>query len=76
MSFAKRHPFVFQVIFATVKTSIADLIVQTTVEGKDFKDVDWRRNAVFVAFGGENSAVTIRPSRVNCIRAWSHCCHC
>lgn len=35
---------------ATGKTSLADLIVQKA-SGKDWKDIDWRRNAVFTVFG-------------------------
>lgn len=49
MNWAKENPFTFQVTIATVKTSLADIIVQKTVEGK--KEIDWKRNAVFVAFG-------------------------
>ena len=45
----KRNPFTFQVIIATVKTSIADFLVQKYIEGKE--QIDWGRNAVFVAFG-------------------------
>jgi len=47
-TFPKRKPFATNVIVATVKTSIADLIVQTG-EGKE--KYDWNRNAVFTAFG-------------------------
>ena len=51
LSFAKRNPFAFQVIVATVKTSAADLVTQVVAEKKGLKDVDWRRNGVFVVFG-------------------------
>ncbi|GAX19032.1 hypothetical protein FisN_8Hh255 [Fistulifera solaris] len=50
-SFTKEHPFAFQLIVATVKTSAADLVVQTVAEGKQLSEVDWRRNGIFVVFG-------------------------
>ncbi|GKY93847.1 hypothetical protein MPSEU_000351600 [Mayamaea pseudoterrestris] len=50
-SFAKRNPFLFQLGVATGKTAGADLIVQVVAEGKDFTQVDWRRNGIFVVFG-------------------------
>lgn len=51
MSFPKDHPFAFQLIIATVKTSAADLVVQMVAEGKQLSEVDWRRNGIFVVFG-------------------------
>jgi len=48
MTFPKRRPFATNIIVATVKTSLADLIVQKG-EGKD--EIDWKRNGVFTAFG-------------------------
>lgn len=51
MSFPKDHPFAFQLFIATVKTSAADLVVQTVAEGKQLTEVDWRRNGIFVVFG-------------------------
>jgi len=47
-TFPKRRPFATNCIVATVKTSIADLVVQKA-EGK--KDIDWQRNGAFTAFG-------------------------
>merc|ERR1719479_353720 len=47
-TFPKRRPYATNIIVATVKTSIADLIVQKA-EGK--KEIDWGRNGVFTAFG-------------------------
>lgn len=49
-TFPKRKPFATNLIVATVKTSAADLVVQGG-EGKDFKDLDWKRNGVFTVFG-------------------------
>jgi hypothetical protein len=43
------HPFLFGVVFAGIKTSLSDLLVQKVVERKE--RVDWRRNAAFAAFG-------------------------
>lgn len=48
VTFPKRQPFATNIIVATVKTSLADLVVQKA-EGK--KEIDWSRNAVFTAFG-------------------------
>lgn len=48
MTFPKRRPYATNIIVATVKTSIADVLVQG-MEGKD--EIDWKRNAVFTAFG-------------------------
>jgi len=45
------HPFISQVLIATVKTSIADVVVQMVVEKKKFSDIDWRRNLLFTTFG-------------------------
>lgn len=51
-SFAKENPFLFQLGVATVKTAAADIVVQTAVEGKRSPfEIDWKRNAIFVAFG-------------------------
>lgn len=47
-TFPKRQPFATNVIVATVKTSVADLIVQKA-EGKE--KIDWQRNGAFTAFG-------------------------
>jgi len=47
-TFPKRRPFATNIIVATVKTSLADIVVQKA-EGK--KDIDWSRNGVFTAFG-------------------------
>eukprot|EP00947_MAST-08B_sp_MAST-8B-sp1_P001062 g1062.t1 len=32
-------------------TSLADLLVQTKIEGKEWHEIDWRRNFVFLTFG-------------------------
>jgi hypothetical protein len=51
LSFPKDHPFAFQLMVATTKTSVADLLVQLVAEGKSLSEVDWKRNGIFVAFG-------------------------
>jgi len=48
VTFPRRQPFATNVIVATVKTSVADLIVQKA-EGKE--KIDWQRNGAFTAFG-------------------------
>mmetsp|Transcript_14120 Transcript_14120/g.21557 ORF Transcript_14120/g.21557 Transcript_14120/m.21557 type:complete len:257 (-) Transcript_14120:1174-1944(-) len=50
-SFAKRHPFLFQLGVSTAKTMGADLMSQTVAEGKSFDEIDWKRNGIFVVFG-------------------------
>lgn len=51
LGWGKKNPFAFQVIIATVKTSLSDLVVQKTIEGKKWEEIDLKRNLVFVAFG-------------------------
>ena len=48
---ARRHPLAFGCGFSSLKTSSADLICQTQVEGKEWKDVDWRRTSIFGLWG-------------------------
>ena len=50
-SFPKDHPFAFQLMVATGKTSAADLMCQTVAERKSWDEIDWRRNGIFVVFG-------------------------
>mmetsp|Transcript_24217 Transcript_24217/g.35881 ORF Transcript_24217/g.35881 Transcript_24217/m.35881 type:complete len:250 (-) Transcript_24217:156-905(-) len=50
-SFAKRHPFLFQLGVSTCKTMGADIMAQTVAEGKSFNEIDWKRNGIFVVFG-------------------------
>ena len=49
--FPRTYPFAFQAMFATCKTAISDLVVQVAIEGKDTKDINWKRTGVFAAFG-------------------------
>ena len=50
-SFAERNPFLFQLGVATSKTSAADIMVQVVVEKKNYDELDWKRNGIFVVFG-------------------------
>jgi|TARA_B100000524_G_scaffold318185_1_gene197559 glycine cleavage system regulatory protein len=45
----KTHPFKFGVAFSTLKTSLADWLVQKYVEKRE--KIDWRRNSAFTLFG-------------------------
>eukprot|EP00617_Octactis_speculum_P021561 CAMPEP_0185752756 /NCGR_PEP_ID=MMETSP1174-20130828/11537_1 /TAXON_ID=35687 /ORGANISM="Dictyocha speculum, Strain CCMP1381" /LENGTH=413 /DNA_ID=CAMNT_0028430321 /DNA_START=16 /DNA_END=1257 /DNA_ORIENTATION=+ len=45
------NPITFGVVFSTVKTSGADLMVQLQVENRPWQDIDWRRNSAFGLFG-------------------------
>lgn len=49
LAFPKRNPFATNLIIATVKTSAADLLVQTAEKKEE--GIDWKRNAVFTMFG-------------------------
>ena len=49
LQFPKEHPFATNIIIATIKTSLCDILVQKYVENKEV--VDWRRVSVFTAFG-------------------------
>jgi hypothetical protein len=51
LSILSRRPATCGIVLSTVKTSAADLIVQTTVEQKTIDNIDWTRNAVFASFG-------------------------
>lgn len=50
-SWAKENPFLFQLGVATVKTSAADMLAQVVAEKKSLKEVDFKRNFIFVVFG-------------------------
>lgn len=50
LRFAQNEPFKTNLLVATLKTALCDLIVQKYVEKKE--KIDWKRNAVFWAFGG------------------------
>eukprot|EP00929_Paragymnodinium_shiwhaense_P112913 TRINITY_DN81184_c0_g1_i1.p1 TRINITY_DN81184_c0_g1~~TRINITY_DN81184_c0_g1_i1.p1 ORF type:complete len:248 (-),score=59.95 TRINITY_DN81184_c0_g1_i1:89-832(-) len=47
LTFPKRRPFAFNMIFATLKTGFADAIVQVA----SGEELDLNRNALFMAFG-------------------------
>jgi hypothetical protein len=49
LAFPKRNPFATNLIVATVKTSVADLLVQIAERKED--GIDWKRNALFTVFG-------------------------
>ena len=51
LAYSKANPLTFKVIFSTLKTSAADLLVQLQFEQKKVGDVDWRRNSAFALFG-------------------------
>ena len=45
------RPFLTQLAVSTVKTTAADILVQTVAEKKSWKDIDWRRTTIFAGFG-------------------------
>mmetsp|Transcript_19986 Transcript_19986/g.32512 ORF Transcript_19986/g.32512 Transcript_19986/m.32512 type:complete len:224 (-) Transcript_19986:231-902(-) len=49
LAIPRRHPFVFGVVTAAIKTGGADFMVQKYVEKQ--KKIDWRRVGVFTTFG-------------------------
>jgi hypothetical protein len=48
LSFPKRHPAVFGITMATIKTGGVDYLIQKYVEKQE---IDWKRTAVFTTFG-------------------------
>ena len=51
LAYSKANPLTFGVVFSTIKTSAADLLVQLQFEKKKFDEIDWRRNSAFALFG-------------------------
>ena len=49
IGFARREPYKVNLAIATVKTALCDLLVQRYLEKKEA--IDWKRNALFWAFG-------------------------
>ena len=49
LTFAREQPYKTNIIIATVKTALCDLVVQKYIERKE--SIDWQRNGVFAAFG-------------------------
>ena len=49
---AARRPLIFGAATATVKTTAADVLVQTTIEDRSLAELDTKRTAVFTIFGG------------------------
>jgi len=68
LAFPKAQPFAFNIMIATVKTSIADLITQVTIEQK--AEIDWKRNGVFVVFGTVYLGAFQYWLQVNMFRKW------
>ena len=50
-TFPKAQPFLFGAGFSCFKNGLADVVVQTQVEGAGLDDVDWRRVSIFSTFG-------------------------
>ena len=49
LKFARESPYKTNIIIATLKTSLCDILVQKYIEKKE--EINWRRNAIFLAFG-------------------------
>ena len=49
IAFARSQPYKFNIIIATLKTALCDLLVQRYIEKRD--EISWSRNAIFWAFG-------------------------
>mmetsp|Transcript_1727 Transcript_1727/g.3804 ORF Transcript_1727/g.3804 Transcript_1727/m.3804 type:complete len:280 (-) Transcript_1727:2986-3825(-) len=45
------RPFLMQLAASTVKTTAADILIQTVAEKKSFEEIDWRRTSIFTGFG-------------------------
>jgi len=50
-AFAKEHPFMNNMLIATIKTGFADFLVQTVISGTPIDSVDWERSLLFCLFG-------------------------
>uniref|UniRef100_A0A061QQK7 Protein Mpv17 n=1 Tax=Tetraselmis sp. GSL018 TaxID=582737 RepID=A0A061QQK7_9CHLO len=68
LAFPKAQPFAFNILVATVKTSIADIITQCAIEQKT--EIDWKRNGVFVVFGATYLGGFQYWLQVNMFRRW------
>ena len=69
-AFPKAYPFNFNLMVATVKTSGADLMTQTTVEKKQLCEIDWRRN-VRCLVADSTDFHARRPSRSSAASTWA-----
>jgi hypothetical protein len=49
LQFARSQPYKTNIIIATFKTALCDVLVQRYIEQREH--IDWQRNAVFAAFG-------------------------
>ena len=49
LAFARSQPYKFNIIIATFKTALCDLLVQRYIEKRE--EISWSRNAIFWAFG-------------------------
>lgn len=70
LNFAKENPQTFQIGVAIVKTSAADLMAQVVVEKKEFSDISWKRNMIFVIFGGAYLGAFQGWLMINCYGRW------
>jgi len=51
LAWCSSNPIKLGVGVATVKTQLADLLTQKSLEGKQWSEIDWRRNGLFTVFG-------------------------
>lgn len=70
LRWCESNPIKLGVGIATVKTQAADLLTQTTLEGKPWAEIDWRRNAVFAVFGFGYMGCAQYYLYVNCFSRW------
>ena len=52
VEFAKKYKKLNNFITASIKTCLADLVIQVGVEGKTFTNYNWKRCIVFFLYGG------------------------
>lgn len=50
-NFAKQYPFANNVMIATTKTALADLLAQVVIAQTPVDSIDWQRSLLFCAFG-------------------------
>jgi len=69
-SVIQRRPLASAMVVAGVKTSSADILVQTAFQGRDIRTVDWQRSAFFGAFGSLYLGGFLHFLYVRCYQTW------
>jgi hypothetical protein len=68
LAYMRSNPYKANVIIATFKTALCDVLVQRYIEGKE--QIDWKRNAVFWCFGLGYLGMFQWYIYVTCFKRW------